>query len=367
MAHQWAIGMLESMTVGRVVLNSASLPGSLLEELPMGVIVLDADGRVVLYNRAEQVLARRTEADVIGKDFFANVAPCLNVSALATVFNERIGRRELDEVVEASFAYPFSEAPRDVTVRMRSHRFEERPYAVLYLEDVSAERAITRAREMLAQMLVHDLRNPLTAIMANLGLLANGVPEGELAIAAESAMSASQRLRSMIANLLDISRLQTGTMPLDRQRRDAAELLARVADDARVVAGVRGVELVVEIGAEDLTGEYDEAIIRRALDNLVDNAIRHAPRGSAVTVRGVKQGAQLVIAVADEGPGVPDALRDRIFDAHVQAMPLDHASSHNVGLGLTFVRMAARAHGGSAALQQHDGRGSVFELSIPAA
>ncbi len=355
------------MSAPNTVLDAASLPGSLLETLPMGVIVLDADGRVVLYNRAEQKFARRAEADVIGREFFSDVAPCLGVSALATTFQDQVQLGTLDEVVEASFAHPFSEVPRDVTVRMRSHIYQHKPYAVLYLEDVSAERAITRSREMLAQLLVHDLRNPLTAIMANLDQLEEELPKGELATTVESAISASLRLRSMIANLLDITRLQTGTMPLDRQRRDAAELLTRVARDANIVAQARGVSLVVEATTDDLTGDYDEDVLRRALDNLVDNAIRYAPRGSAVTVRGTRRGGTIVLAVADEGPGVPAELRDRVFDAHVRAMPLDDATSHNVGLGLTFVRMAARAHGGSAALQEQAAGGSVFELTIPAA
>ncbi len=348
------------------MLDGSSLPGSLLEALPLGVIVLDAEGRVVLYNAAEQRLARRTQASVLGKDFFTEVAPCLRVAGLADVFHERIGRQPLDEVVETSFPHPFSETPREVSIQLRSHEYEDRPYGVLYLEDVSIERAATRARELLAQLLVHDMKNPLTAVMANLDFLDGELPAGELSMAVKAATSGSLRLRTMIRDLLDVTRLQTGTMPPDRQRRDAAKLLLGVASEARIVAKGLDVELVLAPPHGELVAEYDESVLRRALENLVDNALRHAPAGSAVTMAGSRRGEHLVLQVSDEGSGVPAALRERIFDAHARFVPLVDSDDHNVGLGLTFVRMAAHAHGGSASVQPRADRGSIFELVLPA-
>lgn len=181
------------------------------------------------------------------------------------------------------------------------------------------------------------------------------------------ATGAATRLRRMLGNLLDITKLETGTMVLDRRPHDAATLLGAVARAARGVAREQGVTVLVEPVLDSLPAQFDHQVVRRALDNLVDNALRYAPKGSAVRLHGRLEQEMLVLEVADDGPGIPDELRERIFEAYARLAPPEGSSDFNHGLGLTFVRLAAFAHGGTASVASGPGRGSVFRITLPAA
>lgn len=345
--------------------DPTSLWGALLEELPLGVIVLDRDGRVVLYNKAEAELAQRQRQDVVGRDFFEEVAPCMRVSALADAFRANIGHRPIARTVQVSFARPFHAAPRDVVVRLRSQAIDDEPFGVLYLEEIGTELTAARAREALTQLVVHDMKGPLAAIMANLDFVDETPLEPDARTAIGDSKEAALRLRRMLGNVLEIARLQTGTLTVARSDGDGAALLAAVARASRGIARKRGVEVVVDPGVQSLPAQFDPEILRRALDNLVDNAVRHSPKGSTVRLLGKIDEGMLVLEVADEGPGIAEDLRERVFDAYTRITHEELAGDFNQGLGLTFVRLAAFAHGGTASLQSARRRGAVFRIAVP--
>jgi len=353
--------------MGEIDLRSVPLVGQLIDELPVGVVVIDADERVVLYNRYEARMARRAKERVLGEPFFDDaVAPCMDVRELAGVLRSELGRRPLRTDVEFSFGFPFNETPRDVLVRMRDHEFEGRPHAVLYVEDISARKAVERTREALSALLVHDLKNPLAALMANLGFLEEDLGEGtdpEIAESLHDARRASARMQSMLLDLLDVTRLQTRSMPLDRSETDLAELARVVVSDVAAVARAEDVAVRLRLTG-DCVCSVDAGLIRRALGNLLDNALRYAPRGSEVCVEVRGENDALLLLVADEGPGVPPDARSAIFDPHARVEGGD-AASMNRGLGLSLVHLVATAHGGRARVVPDVERGATFEVEIP--
>jgi photoactive yellow protein len=222
---------------------SIQLLDSVFDNLPLGVVVLDANGRVVVFNRAEQELAGRSKDRVMGKAFFADVAPCMNVRELGHDFRARVGDPRLDVTVEMSFPFPYVDRPRDVRVRMKSLDVAGDPYALLMVEDISLAREAARMRETLQSLLVHDLKNPLAAIVANLGLLEDLPSVRDSTDAMESideALAASRRLTRMTVDLLDLARLESAQMELRRAPHAVAALLERVANDNRAAARVRG-------------------------------------------------------------------------------------------------------------------------------
>ncbi len=339
----------------------------LLEELPMGVVLLDADGRTVFFNAYEETLAGRRREDVLGLDFFETVAPCMNVRELAGVFRSGIGQSSLMHELEFQFPFPHLDQPRDVVVRLRSIELYGAPYGCLYIEDVSARRSVERMKETLSRLLVHDLKNPLTVVAVNLQLLeglGDSAADREVAEALTDAARATERLRAMVMNLLDITRLETGAVPLRRQKLDPRELVATVVEEARGMARARDLELIAEAEASLAAWSLDADLMRRAIDNLVENALRYAPRRSCVTVAARREAEQCIFEVANEGAAVPEELRERIFDPYVRV-----AGGHegtNRGLGLTLVQLAARAHGGRAEVRCPDSGGSQFRIVLPA-
>ena len=337
----------------------------LFATLPMGVVVLDGAGKVVVFNQTEERLAGRKRAEVLGRPFFIDVAPCLNVQELGQAFTAKIGHEPLNIELDVSFPFPFLERPRDVHVRLTSFETEGRPFGVLLIEDVSVARSVDRMKETLQGLLIHDLKNPLTVILANLSFVREvpGVKANSDALEAVlDSISSAERLEAMLLNLLDITRLETGTLPLKAKDFDLRVLLSGLADASRGAAKARSGTIRAEPGDRPMQVHADPEMLRRALENLVDNAFRHAKN---VVLRGHVEGARAWIEVEDDGPGIPEALRVAIFEKYGEVAVTDASkSASNRGLGLTFVKLAARAHGGDVVVTCPPGRGSVFRLTL---
>ncbi|HEY8545373.1 MAG TPA: HAMP domain-containing sensor histidine kinase [Acidimicrobiales bacterium] len=215
----------------------------------------------------------------------------------------------------------------------------------------------------------HELRTPLSLLRANAEvLLAHPEPTLDVYRAGlERSRAAATRLQGVIDELLVDARGRART--LDRRPADLAAVAHGVVDEARVPAAARDVDLVVE-GPASLPCPLDEPTVRRAIANLVDNAVRHAPAGTAVTVTVAGDDAEAAVTVADHGPGVPADQQERVFERFWRAPGADRdrdaGSGSGSGLGLPIARQVARAHGGDVTVTSPgpDGDGAVFTLTL---
>ena len=354
---------MEEMSAGS---SHFAILSSLFDSLPLGLVVLDVEGRVVVYNRAEEQLAARSRDHVIGTEFFRTVAPCMNVKELGGLFKDKIGRERIDTTVEMSFAIPFNQQARDVRVRLCSLEVESNPYGFLIVEDISLLRSVERMREKLQSLLVHDLKNPLTAVISNIEFVQEfGAIRDDRDVmgALEDAIDGAKRLNRMTLNLLDLPRLESASMTVRRTPSHVHTLLTRVVNDNRGGARAAEARLTAQPDLGDLMATIDDDLVARALDNLIENAIRHA-RNVVVSATALGVGG-VVITVTDDGPGIPEALRQTLFDHYVQISAPGAARSQNRGLGLTFVRLVAKEHGGDVSLDCPPGGGTIFELRLP--
>lgn len=338
-----------------------------MEELPVGVVVLDERGHVVLYNRYEERLAGRKREEVLGRPFFEEVAPCMNVKDLAGYFFENIGRSPLQRTMEYSFDLRHVARPRDVSLRMYSFDQDGAAYGCLMVEDISARRAVEEMKESLSRFLVHDLKSPLTAVLSNLELLEDTPQCRQIPEVYESltdAREASERLQRMVSSLLDIARLKTAEMPLMLERVGLGRVAAEAGLELRGVAQLTGraLELLPAAGNDELC--IDRDLMRRAIENLIENGLRHAKTRVEVAV--AEETDAVSILVEDDGPGIPEELRNGIFDPYVQGLESRATTrGRNRGLGLTFVQMAVRAHGGNVTIESGAGGGARFRASLP--
>lgn len=333
---------------------------ALMDELPLGVIVLNADTEVVFYNRYEEQLAQRERVNVIGRRFFQEVAPCMRVAGLVKHF-ELLGQQPLHVDLDFQFDFPFIPRPRDVRIRLRSFEADGEPYGVLYIEDCSAEVAMEQMRETLTRLLVHDLKSPLSVLQLSLEELTKRELRDEVLASVGDALRASRRLDRMVIGLLDLSAMRTGLVPIERARTDVAELATTAVGEIEPLARQATITLDVAIPDHPIEAPIDRELVRRALDNLLDNAIRHAPPGGRVGVAVEEAETHVLVRVEDDGPGIPESARALLFEPGGREL-----ASRNYGLGLTFVRLAARAHGGEIEVRDPEsGPGTVFVLSLP--
>jgi two-component system, OmpR family, phosphate regulon sensor histidine kinase PhoR len=342
-----------------------SLFSRLVDNLPVGVIVLDATGRAVVFNRVEELLTGRRREAVLGTDFFQAHGSCMDVPHLAGQFRERIGKSPLSAEAELSFPFPFLATPREVHVHLSSFEANERPYGLLVIRDVSHERSVSMMRETLGQMIVHDLQSPLSVMTSNLRFLSSVVrDDADAKEAVTDGLAAARHMQSMLTNLMDSSRLETNSFPVSVAPVDLCAKATKAVGLVRAVARAREVKLVLDLPDKPVRALLDPDLVLRIFENLIDNAVRKA---KLVTVSVRKEGSQVVLEVSDDGPGIPHEERERIFEKYAQVVPgVSHTRGSNRGLGLTFVQHAARAHGGDASAHPTPTGGALFRVTLPA-
>ena len=240
-----------------------------------------------------------------------------------------------------------------------AHTFED------MLQELTAARGETEAALLRQRQFVadasHELRTPLTSILANLELLESELA-GEQQEMADSALRSSRRMRRLVADLLLLARADAG-----RDATMAPVDLAAVAREAAAEASALSDYHPVVVDAPDrvtVTGVADD--LHRLAGNLVENALIHTPGGTPVTVSVRSEGRSAVLEVADRGPGVPDALRPRVFERFARGSSDGSAPRGGSGLGLAIVKAVADSHGGSVELTDAEGGGARFVVTLPA-
>jgi two-component system, sensor histidine kinase and response regulator len=202
-------------------------------------------------------------------------------------------------------------------------------------------------KERLSAFVVHDLKNPVSSIDLAAQLLARDVSlPAHARQSAEQIRSATRTLLRLILNLLDISKSEEGKLSVELSTVDLDALSRELVEANAANAEERRVALATRIDAKVVRADVD--LLRRVLENLLDNALRHAPARTGVSVSTTQTDAGIEIRVNDEGAGIPAALRDQIFDPFVQAPSGDRPVTRTGrGLGLAFCKLAIEAHGGT--------------------
>ena len=225
------------------------------------------------------------------------------------------------------------------------------------------EGALARQREFVADA-SHELRTPLTSILANLEML-----EAELAgdhrEMAGSALRSSRRMRRLVADLLLLARADAGRAS-NTELLDLASVVGEATAEAAPVAA--GHDISVDLPNGNGGGPFVRGVpddLHRLVLNLVENALAHTPPGTEVTVRLTSEGGSAVLAVEDAGPGIPRAIRERIFDRFVRGEA--ESAGGGSGLGLAIVRAVAERHGGSVEVGDSEAGGASFTVRLPLA
>ncbi|MGI8512467.1 MAG: HAMP domain-containing sensor histidine kinase [Solirubrobacteraceae bacterium] len=227
------------------------------------------------------------------------------------------------------------------------------------------EAALDRQREFVADA-SHELRTPLTSILANLDMLTEALDgheslaDCEAAEMAASALRSSRRMRRLVADLLLLARADAGRQ-VPHRREDLAAIVREATAEAAPLATGHTLSLHAPEDEVPVDGVADD--LHRMALNLIENALVHTPPGTPVTVSVAPGDGVVTLEVADRGPGVPAEARAKVFDRFARAF--GDAGLGGSGLGLAIVRAVAEAHGGTTALDDAEGGGARFSVSLP--
>jgi signal transduction histidine kinase len=219
-------------------------------------------------------------------------------------------------------------------------------------------------KERLTSFVVHDLKNPVNAIDLHAQLLCRDKAlSTDARESAESIRAETRHLMRLITNLLDISKSEEGQLVPNKTAVDWRALVGEILEAFGAQGRARNVRLEAALMLETI--RVDRDLLQRVLENLVENALRHAPRNSTVRIDDRPLPGEIEIRVADSGSGVPPDQRERVFDRFVQIdSSTQLASRSGRGLGLTFCKSAVEAHGGR--IWVEDGNpGAVFCMRLP--
>jgi len=243
-------------------------------------------------------------------------------------------------------------------LRARRRQYEVRD---LLLE---LERGV-RDRDHFLAMLGHELRNPLGAILASVQLMEH--KQADAVVAERSVINRQTRLLSrLVDDLLDVSRVTSGKIALEKTRLDLNELVARSLSSHASAAREGGVALRLQ--AEDVWVDGDSMRLEQVVHNLLANALKYTPPGGRVDVRVCREGSFATVRVQDDGVGMDSEILPRIFDLFTQADETLDRSRGGLGIGLTLVRSLVQLHGGTVRAESAGrGRGSTFVVRLPAA
>ena len=215
---------------------------------------------------------------------------------------------------------------------------------------------LRRQREFVADA-SHELRTPLTSVLANLDFLAETL-DGEQGDAARSALRSSHRMRRLVQDLLLLARADARRVA-PHEPLDVGDVLVEVASELEPVTGAH--EITVDAQHVYVDGARDE--LHRLALNLIENALKHTPEGTEIRASVAQEDGVVKLTVSDDGPGIPEELREKVFERFVRGSG-DRGGSF--GLGLSIVRAVAESHGGTVTLESAEGQGTRFVVTLPA-
>jgi two-component system, OmpR family, phosphate regulon sensor histidine kinase PhoR len=327
---------------------------AVLEGMSEGVIALDGDRRVRLMNSAALALLRLSGAPV-GEPLIEH----LRMPALCHLLEEPL------EPGACELVLPDPEA-RQVLVQVTPEH--DGQGCIIVMHDVTALRRLETVRRDFVANVSHELRTPVSIIRANAETLLHGAASdpahGPRLL--EALHRNAERLSNIIADLLDLSRLEGGHRALERKAVAVADAALRALETVEQNAREKGLE-VVSVVDPGVRVHADENALEQILINYLDNAIKYTPAGGRVEVSARMAGDRVRVTVSDNGPGIPPHLHDRVFERFFRVDPGRSRDMGGTGLGLSIVRHLAEAMDGQAGMEPATPQGSRFWIDLPAA
>jgi signal transduction histidine kinase len=243
----------------------------------------------------------------------------------------------------------------------------ERAIAALAICHRVVQREVDRRKDEFLAVLGHELRNPLGAVLTTVRMLQlKGAPEPGLQKLRETILRQTLHLSKLVDDLLDVSRIDTGKLRVDKQRVELNAIGKDAVDACTSLIDERHHTLTVVLSPTPIIVEVDSARIGQVICNLLNNAAKYQKEGGRVELTASAESGVAVIRVRDDGVGIAPEMIDRIFERFVQIGSSLHRDQGGLGIGLSIVKAVVELHGGRLqARSEGVGRGSVFIVTLP--
>jgi two-component system phosphate regulon sensor histidine kinase PhoR len=380
---EWKLRAVDDLTMK--LLARTGFMDRVLNGMGDGVLVADAEGHIVFANpEAAKIFGRRT-TKLLGTSL-------TTVLLDHSVFSEEelrevSGRIQTEQVFEKEFQTK-GEATRHYTLQMSAivsradteidvgpteeetaaaPLCQYRVIGILVLtSDISRRVELERTRMETLQLVSHELRTPLTSIRGLSDVLIKfPVEESEAKVMLETINAEAVRLSETINRYLDITRLESGRQHLNLKSVDVEKTLVSCIRLHRPLAAERDIEIKLECREALPTLTADEQLLAQAANNLLSNAIKYSSHNTTIKILATEENEQLRIEVRDEGLGIPERERERVFEKFYRLERDAKSETIGTGLGLSLVREIVEKHKGRIVVESELGKGSAFIISLP--
>lgn len=342
---------------------------NIIESINSGILVLDPSGKIIHYNR--------------------NAATMMNIEG-SKLMNETIDRLPeselvdgIQDVVEQTRKQGFAMEQRveqelaEGTVipiaigcaKLRDQNMNDQGIIVT-LRDMTASKEMKRLQKLdemkdeFVANVTHELRTPLTSIKAYTESLQDMVQDNETAVDfLEVIDEESNRLMDLIEDLLSLSKITEESLELDREEFSLKELLEDLQERKDMVSDDHVISLDYFPEHTEIYADYD--LTYEVFENLLSNAIKYSPDGGEIFIHVIKDGAYIHTSIVDEGIGLSEEEKDKIFDQFYRASKANEQQIQGTGLGLAITKNIVNAHGGKIEVESEEGDGSTFTVSLP--
>ena len=346
----------ERAAAERELRRSEARTRSIVENAPGGLITIDDASIIESANPAAERMFGYAAHELEGCPLDLLLGAALDLDGAQGRVTELQARRRNGQAFTCELSlFEFSDA-------------DDRRHFAANLIDVSERHVVERLKRDFISTVSHELRTPLTSIRGSLALLASGLM-GELPAEARPVIGVAERnsvrLLTLINDLLDFDRLESGTMKMVLRPTPLARVLERSIESIHAVAAQDGVRLELHCNGAVVLG--DEERLMQVTVNLLSNAVKYSSRGDTVVVSASVEGEIVEVRVADRGRGIPAELQSKLFHRFERADSSDSRTKPGTGLGLAICKAIVEQHGGAIGVASREGMGSTFWFRIPAA
>ena len=342
---------------------------AILESAPDPIVITDGDGQIILVNRQAENAFGYPQEDLLGKA----------IEVLLPLSSRDKHVRLRAEYQAQPRARPMGTGLRLVARRKDGSEFPVEvslsPFlidggllVISSVRDVTGQRDIERQKDAFLANVSHDLRTPLTAIKASIGVVLANEPTDfpePLHRMLVNIEQAADRMSSLVADLLELTRLQAGRASFHPRHCDVREIALRSADAVEPLAKAHGQHLVLDLPPEPLIVMAEPARLERALLNLLRNAQKYGREGGDIGLRLEEQSESAHFSVIDDGPGIPEPELPHVFERFYRSETETVRRQQGSGLGLPIAKALVELHGGRLWAESRQGHGSAFHISIP--
>ena len=335
-----------------------------------GLITIDPRGTILRFNRGCEEIFGYTTAEAVGQ----------NVSILMPQSEASRHDGYMERYLRTGEAR-FIGVRREVTGRHKNGRRIDLEVAIAEIKvagevlfsgivrDITERKQIERIKSEFVSTVSHELRTPLTAMMGSLSLLRRGTlgdMSSKAAHMIDLAHDNGTRLVALINNILDIDKIETGEFEVKQRSVSLKLLIEQTAKQNAAYATQHAASILVEEIADDIIVDTDAERFHQVMGNLLTNAAKFSPKGGTIHIGAGMTEKMVRISVRDEGPGIPEEFRNRIFERFSQADSSDTREKGGTGLGLCIAKAIVERLGGAIGYETQIGAGTTFYFDLPA-